>query len=371
MSEIRERDFKSFFETPFHCYAKDSPFVSLMRSDLARLLDGDENPLFRRYGDFTYFSLVDGGRPLGRVVAHVHHASNERHDLRRGYFGFFDCVDDVDVARPLLERATQWAVSRGCDELAGNFNLTAMQQVGVVTGGFEHAPYTDMHFNPPHVPDLLEACGFERFFPMTTHELELTNFDPEDLATPAVRDLLTGSELEWIPVRRRHFTRHLEAIRTVLNASFDANPMFVPVTREEFFFQAKEMMWVIDPRLSKLVYKGGKPVGAVVCIPDLNQLMRGARSRLGPTFPLHYLKYRLNRRRAVVIFWAVHPDAWGQGLNPAMLYRVTRSLKDAGYDRLGLTWIADVNKPSLRQVEKLGARPLHRVHLFRKAIGAA
>jgi hypothetical protein len=51
-----------------------------------------------------------------------------------------------------------------------------------------------------------------------------------------------------------------------------------------------------------------------------------------------------------------------------MLHRVTTALKAAGYLRLGLTWIADVNAPSLRQVERLGASPLHRLHLFRKAL---
>jgi len=33
-----------------------------------------------------------------------------------------------------------------------------------------------------------------------------------------------------------------------------------------------------------------------------------------------------------------------------------------------VTWISDENTASLRQMEKLGARRLHRLHLFRKAI---
>ena len=38
----------------------------------------------------------------------------------------------------------------------------------------------------------------------------------------------------------------------------------------------------------------------------------------------------------------------------------------AGYERLGTTWIAEENPASLRQMEKLAARPLHRLHLYRK-----
>ena len=40
---------------------------------------------------------------------------------------------------------------RGMVEITGNFNLTAMQQAGVVTGGFDNAPFTDMLWSPPHI----------------------------------------------------------------------------------------------------------------------------------------------------------------------------------------------------------------------------
>ena len=38
------------------------------------------------------------------------------------------------------------------------------------------------------------------------------------------------------------------------------------------------------------------------------------------------------------------------------------------YEKFGITWVADVNAASLRQVEKLGGKRLHRLHLFRKAL---
>ena len=58
-------------------------------------------------------------------------------------------------------------------------------------------------------------------------------------------------------------------------------------------------------------------------------------------------------------------------LNGAMLSRSALALQQAGYRTLGGTWIADINAPSLRQVEKAGARPLHRLHLFTKRLAAA
>ena len=103
-------------------------------------------------------------------------------------------------------------------------------------------------------------------------------------------------------------------------------------------------------------------------IPDLNPFLRATRSRLRVTTPWHYLRFRTTRTRAVIIFYSVAARAQGRGLNAAMLHRVTTALKAAGYTHLGITWIADVNQASLRQVQKMGARPLHRLHLFRKAL---
>jgi RimJ/RimL family protein N-acetyltransferase len=254
------------------------------------------------------------------------------------------------------------------DELVGSFELTAMQQAGVVTEGFGEAPYTDMHYNPPHIPGLLAAHGYRPAIPMTTWETDLTAFDPDGLLGPKQRQLLAAPALRWETLTRRGFRRRMEDVRTVLNDGFADNPMFVPLTSEEFQYQAAEMMWIVDPRIASLVYADEEPVGAVVCIPDLNPFLRDTGSRFGLTAPFHFLRHRMRRRRAVIIFYSVSRSQHGRGLAGAMLHRVTRALKDAGYERLGTTWIADENPASLRQMEKLGARPLHRLHLFRKEL---
>ena len=61
-------------------------------------------------------------------------------------------------------------------------------------------------------------------------------------------------------------------------------------------------------------------------------------------------------------------DFHSRGINGVMLHRVFSGLRAGGYSTLGVSWISDGNTASLRQMEKLGARPLHRLHLFRKAL---
>lgn len=361
-------DFAGFFAVPFRVYA-GTPYVSPMRQDLRRMLDGSRNPLFRDgHAEHELFTVRRAGRPVGRVVAHVHHAANRRFGTRRGSFGFFDCDDDPGAAALLLDAAERWCAARGCDEIVGNLNLTPAQQIGVLTGGFEHQPYVDQVWNPPHVPRLLAAAGYDAFFPMSTFEVDLTRFDPASLVGPRQRDLLASPALTWRLLRRRGFRRLMSDTREVLNAAFAANPLFVPVSEAEFLFQVGEMMWLVDERLSPIAYAGREAAGVVVCIPDFNPLLRDTRSRLSWRTPLALLRHRLARHRALVVFGAVRPEWQNRGLVGALLHRVFTALRATGYRRAGITWVSDENGPSLRQMERLGAERRHRLHLFRKTL---
>lgn len=371
MIEIRSGDRRAAFEAGRIANAGQPLYVSPMWSDVDRLLDPAKNPLCRDgRGSFELFTGHVDGKPVGRIVATMHDASNARHSTLRGQFGFFDCVDNADVADALLGAAEAWVRARGAREIVGNFNLTAMQMVGVMTGGFENAAYTDMMWTAPHIAAQLQRRGYAARFPMTTFETDLTAIDPSVLDDPRQAAVERDPSYTWHGITRRTFKARLEDARLVLNAGFDRNPMFVPVSAEEYEFQAGEMMWIMDPRLSVVVHHNGKPVGVIVCIPDLNPFLKACGSRLSYATPWHFLRHRLTRDRAVIIYYSVVPHLHGQGLNRMMLKRVVAAAKAAGYRRLGTTWIADVNGASLKQMQLIGAKPLHRLALFAKSLDA-
>jgi GNAT superfamily N-acetyltransferase len=353
-------------------YPAGSPYVPPMAADFERMFDPARNPLVTEgHGRFELFVAWRDGRPVGRIAASLHTASNARHGTRRAQFGFFDCADDPAVAAALLKAAEDFGRAAGMSEIVGNFNLTAMQQVGVVTQGFDEAPYTDMVYSPPHIARLLRANGYRETFPMTTFETDLEVLAPDSLLGPAQKAVLDDPDFAWMPITRASFAARLADARAVLNDGFRDNPMFVPTSPDEYLFQAGDMMWVIDKRISCVAHYRGEPVGVVLVIPDLNPLVRAAGGRMGLSFAWHAIRHRFANRRAVMIYQSVARALHGRGINGAMLFKVVSALKAAGYDRLGTTWIADVNRPSLRQMEKLGARPLHRLHLFAKPLGEA
>jgi hypothetical protein len=370
MLELREGDKRAFFQAPFYAYGEGGLYVTPMWSDIDRYFDVAKNPLFAAGNPFRIFTAHRDGRPIGRITAHLHAASNARHKTLRAYFGFFDVADDAEAARLLLDAAEQFGRAHNCTELVGNFNLTAMQQIGVVTGGFDGQPFTDMVYSPPHVAEHLRREGFSESFPVSTWEVDLRAINPEALLTTKARAALADKIYQWMPIDRRHFAARLEDARAALNDGFASNPMFVPLSKAEYEFHAKEMMWVLDPRISCCVRAAGAAAAVVVCIPDLNPFIKAIGGRYGVNALFEFVRQRVRRKRAVIIYYATMAVHQGRGLNSAMLHRVVTSLRQAGYESLGMTWIADTNAASLRQVEKLGARRLHRLALFQKTLAS-
>ncbi|MHC3126201.1 hypothetical protein OB03_02365 [Brevundimonas sp. GN22] len=366
--ELVKADFNDFFRVPFEVYPSGSPYVSPMRSDLKKYLDSKQNPMLKSGGSLEYYVVKRDGRPVARATAHRHLQSNQRHGWARTCFGYFDAADDAEAIDLLFSAITDFAKRHGDTEIVGPFNLTAMQMVGMVTEGFEHAPTTDMMWNPPWLPKHLERLGFTAQFPMMTWGFRPGDVDEDKLLRGGTRDILHSPDWSFAPITRRDFKVRMEEGRLCLNAGFDKNPMFVPLTAEEFQFQAGEMMWVMDPTLSAIIHYKGEPAGVMICIPDLNPFVRHAGARYGLRMVWSWLRGLFAPKRAVIILYSVRPEHHGKGVNAAMLHRVVAALKKGRYQYCGGTWIGDVNGPSLSYVNRIGAERLHRTHLFYKAV---
>lgn len=366
--ELVKGDFDAFFRVPFNVYPTSFPYVSPMRSDLKKHLDPQQNPVMTSGGALDFYVVKRDGRPVARATAHRHLQSNQRHGWARTCFGYFDAADDAEAIDLLFEAITDFAQRHGDSQIIGPFNLTAMQMTGLVTDGFDKPPTTDMMWSPPYLAGHLERLGFAPDFPMSTWEFTPDTVDPDTLLNPRAREILASPEWSFAPITRKDFKLRMEEGRLCLNAGFDQNPMFVPLSAEEFQFQAGDMMWVMDPSLAAVIHHRGEPAGVVICIPDLNPFVRHAGARYGLRMIGSWLRGLFAPKRAVIILYSVRPEHQGKGVNAAMLHRVVGALKKGRYKTCGVTWIADVNTASLRQMERLGARRLHRTHLFAKAV---
>ena len=70
-----------------------------------------------------YFMAYKNGRAAGRISAHVAHNFNKFQNNKWGIFGWFECIDDPEVAAALLKRAEEQLVEWGMDAVIGPLKI--------------------------------------------------------------------------------------------------------------------------------------------------------------------------------------------------------------------------------------------------------
>src|SRR4029079_2475673 len=141
VSPVRARkQRKHFLMLPWSLYRDDSNWVPPLLAHQRELLNFKHHPF---YDDAAIESFVAYQRdvPVGRIAAIVNHAHNRQYGERRGFFGFFESVDDPAVADALLAAARQWWAQHNVETIRGPANPSLNYEVGLLVDGFDTPPY--------------------------------------------------------------------------------------------------------------------------------------------------------------------------------------------------------------------------------------
>jgi len=155
------REQKLFLEFPWKHYQGDPNWIPPLRMTQKELVGFAAHPFYQR-NSAQAFLAVRQGQVCGRIAAIVNRAHNERYEERRGFFGFFESVDDQQVADALLDAVRIWLAEQGIYRLRGPTNPSMNYEVGLLIDGFDTPPMFMMTYNPPYYQKLLENYGLRK-----------------------------------------------------------------------------------------------------------------------------------------------------------------------------------------------------------------
>ena len=102
------------------------------------------------------------GVPVGRISAQIDQLAKQTNSDRIGFFGFFECIDDVDLALELLQHAEDWLKEQGCVLVRGPFSLSINQESGLLVDGFDAEPFFMMGHAKSYYQQLLAKGGLSK-----------------------------------------------------------------------------------------------------------------------------------------------------------------------------------------------------------------
>jgi GNAT superfamily N-acetyltransferase len=357
---------RPFVDLAWTINARDPHWVPPLRMAVEGLLDRRKHP-FHQHADAAYFLAERGGRPVGRIAAVVNHQYNRFHGDRTGFFGLFECADDADAARALVEAASAWLRERGMERMVGPMNLSTNDELsspGVLVEGFDTPPAVMMSHNPPFYARLLEGAGLAKEKDLLAYWM--ASPEPPARAVAAMERLARRIGVRIRPVRMRELKEEVRRVQEVYNAAWSQNWGFVPMTEAEFEHMAKEMRPVVDPELVLLAEKeDGEPVGFLLALPDLNRAFRHLPDgRLFPFGVFRFLWHRRRIRSLRVLTLGLKPGYQHLGLGAAMYLHAFRVGAERGYRTGEASWVLEDNQEMRGAMEKMGAAAYKRYRVF-------
>jgi len=328
-------------------------------------LSKDKNP-FYQHSSIEQFVARRDDKVVGRIAAVVDHNFIKAQGQEIGLFGFFECIDDHNVANALFECAAQSLKERKMQRMLGPSNPSMNDEIGVLLDAFDIPPAIKMVWNPPYYPVLYENAGFSKAMDIFAYDMH------EDDATDRLKRMglaiLKRSKISIRKVNMKRFDEEVETFRQVYNSAWSDNWGFVPWTKEEFEHTAKSLKQIIDPDIVLIAEDQGKPAGFALGLPDLNMALKHINGRLFP-FGLPILLYhsrKINRIRVPIL--GVVKEYRGRGIDTALYYETFRIGTGKGYHSVEMSWILEDNELMNRAAEMMGARKYKTYRLYEKPL---
>lgn len=371
---VSAADRADWLEVPKLVHRDDRWFTPQLDMQEKRRISKKTNPFFQ-FGDAQLFIARRGDALVGRVSAQINRRHLEVHKDQTGHFGFFDCLDDQEAASGLLKAAEDWLTARGMKRMVGPLNFSTNEEIGLQVDGFDSPAALLMTQARPWEGPLVEAAGFEKEMDVLAWRMK-----PSE-ALPAVNRLAKMSgESARLSVRHVDMKNYRSEVKTLIEIFNDAwsdNWGFVPFSPPEIDALISEMKPFFKGNYGRFVCLDGAPVGMMMALPNLNELIAGFGGKLLPFNWLHLLLglKRERARSARIPLLGIAKSHRHTTLAPAMIaLLVSEFLSESRkfeLDWVEFSWILETNRAMTALATLAAGAPVKRYRIYRKALAVA
>ncbi|WP_025209114.1 hypothetical protein [Hippea sp. KM1] len=367
ISVTESEDLELFLDFPAKIIYKGDPFyVQQLLNEEKKLLNEKDNPFYKNAKRKLFIAYKDK-KPAGRIAAIVNHRHNKTHNDKVGFFGFFESIDDLGVAKGLFEAAEDYLSKEGLNRIRGPVSPSMNDVSGLLIGGFFAPPVFMMPYNKAYYSDLIEKSGFKKVKDLFAFYLSVSNEPKEKLKRLA----LYAKEKFSIQLRyfsKKNFENDLKVIHRLYCEAWKDNWGFVPPTFEEFYYGTKDFKSMVPEELIIIAQKDGQPCGFSAIIPDFNQALKGMGGRITPfnALKLLYRMKRIDNYRLITL--GVLPECRKLGVDLLLYVKSFEVVKRRGGKGGELSWTLEDNDAINKPILKMGAEHYKTYRIYEKGI---
>lgn len=352
-------DWKDFIDLPWSIYQGDKNWVPPLKIAVKDMLDVKKNPFFR-HAYMHPMVAYKNGKCVGRIVGVVDDNHNNYWEEKTAFFGFFECMDDQELANALFQEVATWAKSKGMTTVRGPMNPSTNHECGLLVEGFNDTPSVMMTYNPPYYTKLVEGWGFTKAKDLYAYDVDGRKVKFSDRLMAQAEKLKQGGRVKFRPVNMKKFEQEVDIILDIYNDAWEKNWGFVPMDAEEFRHMAKDMKAIVDPELLLICEVAGEPAGFALTLPDVNQAIKTVKN--GELLPTGLFKLLWNlkgpgRRKTInrcrILTLGIKKAYRELAIGPLLYSEYLKRGPAQGYPVGEASWILEDNRPMNRALQHM------------------
>lgn len=361
-----QKDYNQFIAFPHDLYAKDKHYVPAVNLAVKELLSPKKNPFFK-HSKADLFLALQEGQVVGRIAAIRNNNYNDFHQCQVGFFGFFEVVEQYEVAKMLLDIAVQWMQQEDLKVILGPTNFTTNDTAGLLVEGFGSPPVVEMTYNKPYYAHFLERYGFTKEMDLLAWWLPTQGVSERPLkVAERIAERLQKQGIHFRALNMKKFSEEVAAVKEVYRSAWEKNWGFVPPTDQEFDHLAEGLKLVLDARYNFIAEHNGKMIGFAIGLPNINEvLIKNKRGRLLPFGWLRLLWGKKKVKIIRIILLGVLADYRKMGIEGVFFANYIRAAKANGLIAGEASWVLENNDMMQQAAKKLNGKPYKTYRIYR------
>jgi GNAT superfamily N-acetyltransferase len=358
-----KKELMQFIRFQWKIYKNDQYWVPPLIMDRKKLLNREKNPFFK-HAEMEMFLAERDGELVGRIAAIKNDLHNSTHNDKVGFFGFFECINDQEVANALFDKAKEWLKLKGMNAMRGPANPSSNDEYGMLLEGFDDSPRLLMPYNPSWYLTLCENYGFKKAKDLYAYKIEQEKLVKQEKLKRVAQIAKDRSKINIRELNLKDFNNELQKVKEVYNKAWAPNWGFVPLTEEEMDAVAKDMKPLADPSIILFGEIDGKTVGFALVLPDYNKIFKKMNGRL---FPFGFIRLLTENKKitwARILILGVIPEYQKKGLDAVFYWEIVNRAEKRGIIFGEASWVLEDNEMMKRGAEVMGGTLYKQYRIF-------
>ena len=362
---------REFIGFPLKLYKQEPHWIMPLESDVESVFDAKKNKFFSHGECIRWILQNDSGETIGRVAAFIDTKTvNKGNDQPTGGMGFFDCINDQQVAFTLFDLCKNWLKEKGMEAMDGPINFGPRDRWwGLLVDGFNLEPNYQCNYNFPYYIKFFEAYGFQVYFYQLTYGRKVMGPLSEKLVDKAT---LVGADPDYKFdfFRGNDYNKLADDIRVVYNRAWAKRGEIAELSQAQARNMVKQMKPVMDRHLVWFGYYKNEPISFFISIPELNQIFKHLNGKLNWLGKLKFLwhQWRKTNKKAFGILFGIIPEHHGKGVDGGMIMGFRKLVQEEylRYEDYEFGWIGDFNPKMMRVSEQVQTDVVKKHATYRK-----